>query len=286
MAAGAAWVLNLDADYELAAGPSYAPRAAVLAAMRPRAATLAETLLEPGDVVVDESTAPGAAAGRVGLAFCPTPRALALLRRAGAEPGPHPDFAVLRASASRALSARLGQTLPGARFLRSLDEVARAVAERPPVGEGWRLKRAFGMAGRDHRLVRAGAASPADLAFARAAIAEDGVQIEPNVAVLRELSLHGYVERGGEARFGALVEPTYDRRGAWTGARRVERPEDELRAPIEGEARRAAAELCASGYFGAFGVDAFVYAAPAPTLRARSEINARYTMAWAIGFGR
>lgn len=286
MAAGAAWVLNLDADHELAAGASYAPRASVLAATRAHAARLAETLLAPGDVLVDDATPPGAARGRVGRAFSPTPRALALLRRAGAEPAPHPPVAVLRAAASRALSAELGQTLPGARFLRSVDEVARVLAEAPPIGEGWRLKRAFGMAGRDHRLVRAGAATDADLAFARAAIAEDGVQVEPNVRILRELSMHGYVSPGGDLRLGALVEVTCDRRGAFVGAARIADPPADLRAPIEAEARRAARSLEELGYFGPLGVDAFVYAAPEPTLRARSEVNARYTMAWGIGLAR
>lgn len=286
MAAGAAWVLNLDADYELAAGPSYAPRSSVLAATRAHAARLAETLLEPGDVVVDEATTTGAAVGRVGRAFSPTPRALALLRRAGAEPAPHPPVAVLRAVASRALSAELGQTLPGARFLRSVDEVACVLAEAPPIGEGWRLKRAFGMAGRDHRLVRAGAATDADLAFARAAIAEDGVQVEPNVRILRELSMHGYISPGGDLRLGALVEVTCERRGAFASAARVVAPPADLRDPLEGEARRAAALLHRVGYFGPFGLDAFVWSAPEPTLRTRSEVNARYTMAWGVGFGR
>lgn len=284
MAAGAAWVLNLDAEYELATGRGYTPRRSVLAAMAAHRARLAPTLLAPGDVVVDDETAPGDARGRVGRCYCPTPRALAALRRAGAEPEPHPSPALLRRVLSRAFSASLGPTLPGEIFATDEGAALGALAAPPPLGDGWRVKRAFGMAGRDHRVVRPCAATAADIGFVRASIAEGGVAIEPNVRIHREYALHGRIAVGGGLTLGSLVESETDGHGAWRGAVRLERPAPELAAAIGEEARRAARELSLLGYFGPFGVDAFTYeGASGAALRARSEVNARYTMAFGVG---
>ena len=78
-----AWVLNLDADLELAARHAYTPKRSVREAMRPWRSLLAASLLGPDDVLVDESTPLRSARGLAGRAFCPTPRALAMLVRAG-----------------------------------------------------------------------------------------------------------------------------------------------------------------------------------------------------------
>ena len=117
MEARRAVCLNLDADLELAMGAGYTPTKRVLTAMRPHVATLARTLLREEDLLVDEETPEGAATALPGLAFCPTPRALGLLRRAGARPLPHPSFEVLRRVNSRAFCAALGQTMEGAHFV-------------------------------------------------------------------------------------------------------------------------------------------------------------------------
>jgi hypothetical protein len=135
MAAHFAWVLNLDADVELGAIASaapgaragYAPKRSLVHAMRTRVPRLAASLLDPEeDLLVDERSAPLVASGHVGRAFCPTPRALRLLRRAGAEPEPHPSCDVLVRVNSRAFCSSLGATLPGAVFVTNEDE-ARAV---------------------------------------------------------------------------------------------------------------------------------------------------------------
>ena len=49
---------------------------------------------------------------------------------------------------------------------------------------------------------------------------------------------------------------------------------------------RVAVALAGSGYFGPFGIDAFTYrnADGTVALQPRSEINARYSMGFAIGF--
>ena len=302
MAARFAWVLNLDADVELAAIASgaagarggYAPRRSVREAMRAFVPRLAASLLDPArDVLVDEDSPPQVARGLVGRAFCPTPRALRLLRRAGAEPEPHPDCEVLLRVNSRAFASSLGATLPSAVFVADPGE-ARALLGTPPppaIARAWRVKRNFGMAGRGQRVVLPLGLGEQDLAFVRAGLREGGVQIEPDVTIVAEFSVHGLTEPGGALTLGPVVKQRCDARGAWTASERI--PPAEAPADLVPEAARVAAALTAAGYFGPFGVDAFTYRvclgaaergradAGAVALQPRSEINARYTMGFA-----
>jgi hypothetical protein len=57
-------------------------------------------------------------------------------------------------------------------------------------------------------------------------------------------------------------------------------------ARLAEEAARVAAALASAGYFGPFGIDAYTYRAHggALELQVRSEINARYSMGFAVGF--
>ena len=288
MAAGRfAWVLNLDADLEIAARHAYTQKRSVREAMRRWTALLASSLLAPGDVVVDESTPPRSARGLVGRAFCPTPRALAMLVRAGAEPEPHPTLDVLRVVNSRAFATSLGATLPGAAFVTDFDEARGMLATSPPVGQGWRVKRNFGMTGRGQRIVET--PTDADLAFVHAGLEEGGVQIEPNVSIDTEYALHGLLADGGAFELGEPVRQRCDARGAWVATEPLRAPsasERDVIAALGAEASRVAAALARSGYFGPFGVDAYTYRGSEGglELQPRSEINARYSMGFALGF--
>jgi hypothetical protein len=283
-----AWVLNLDADLELAEPQGYTPKARVREAMAAFVPALARSLLAPGDLLVDESSAPFAARGLTGRAFCPTPRALTILRRAGAEPEPAPSLDVLRRVNSRAFASSLGTTLPGAAFVSSLEAARLKLEGVPPLGDGWRLKRAFGMTGRGQRVVSAKSPTEADVAFLRRGMAEGGVQIEPNVAIVKEYAIHGMVEQDGSYRLGGAVQQQCDARGAWLSTEALTAPTDEeveMAARLVEEARRVAAALASVDYFGPFGVDAYSYRGPmnAIHLQPRSEINARYSMGFAVG---
>ncbi len=270
-----AWVLNLDADLELARGtPGYTPSRAVVGAMKAHATRLAASLLGPDDIVAAE----GNARGFVGRAFCPTPRAIAVLERAGATIESHPSLAVLRAVNGRAFCASLGQTLPGARFCTTRDAIAEVLASSPPVGRGWRAKRAFGMAGRGQRPLDS--PTPGDEAYFASALAEGGVQLEPNVALVRELGQHGLLAVDGRLALGVPVAQSCDALGQWLAS--AASPDEEHVFALAEEARRVAKALHAAGYFGPFGVDAFVYEDGA--LNPRSEINARYSMGFGAGF--
>jgi hypothetical protein len=75
------WVLNLDAELELARpGFSYVPRAKLTAQLA-EYGRASRALLGPADVLI----APGepCPAGLIGRAWCPTPRALIALAAAG-----------------------------------------------------------------------------------------------------------------------------------------------------------------------------------------------------------
>jgi hypothetical protein len=289
MAARFAWVLNLDADVELAAGSGYELRKSLRLAMKPHVERLAASLLDPQDVLVDDDSPAGGARGLAGRAFCPTPRALALLARAGADPEPHPAFDVLRRVNSRAFASALGETLPGAAFVTHLEVARTMLHAAPPEGSGWRVKHAFGMAGRNQRIVPPRSLDGAGLGFVRVGIASGGVQIEPNVAIEVEYALHGVLDRDGAVAFGTLVRQRCNAHGAWLATEPVSAAEAaHVGDRMVEEARLVARALSAAGYFGPFGVDAFTYRDHAGVLQLqpRSEINARYSMGFADGWGR
>ena len=289
MAARRAWVLNLDADLELGASGPYAPTKSVRLAMKPHVASLAASLLGPEDVLVDEGSPAGSAGGLSGRAFCPTARALAILRRAGADPEPSPPLDVVRRVNSRAFASALGPTLPGSAFVTDLERARAALEGEPPVGDGWRIKYAFGMAGRNQRVVSRATLGEDDLAFVARGLARGGVQIEPNVAIDDEYALHGLVAVDGRLRLGTLVRQRCDARGAWLSTARVDaacEPLGDVPARMSDEARCVGRALFEAGYFGPFGIDGFTYRDRRgdAQLQVRSEINARYSMGFAIGF--
>jgi hypothetical protein len=291
-AAGVAWVLNLDADVELAAiaasgvRAAYAPSRHLREAMRAFVPRLAASLVDPvHDLLIDEDSPAGIARGRVGRAFCPTPRALRLMRRCGAEPAPHPACDVVLRVNARAFASSLGTTLPGAAFVAHEPEARARLATPPPpeLSDSWRIKRNFGMAGRGQRVVVPTRLTEGDMAFGRAGLVEGGVQIEPDVAIVGELAIHGVLAPGGVVTLGPVVEQRCDARGKWVSSARM--PPDRAPAQLPREAERVAAALTAAGYFGPFGVDAYTYRSRrggAVELQPRSEINARFTMGFTV----
>lgn len=285
-----AWVLNLDADIELGEGPGWQPSRAVREHVARHAPAAARALMGPDDVQVCEGDRlPGALRGIPGRAFCPTPRALGILRAAGAEPEPAPDVEVLRRVNHRRFCLELGEALPGARFFDDESTLCAHLEVPPPVGSGWLLKRPFSVAGRGQRRAR-GVDEPTRR-WARASLARGhGLLAEPFVDIDVEWVVHGLVTRRGEVRTATpRVQQTEG--GAWTQTR-APRPgelgEAEARTLGE-EVRRVGLALGAAGYFGPYGLDAYRWLERSPLdgtetahLQPRSEINARYTMGWAV----
>jgi hypothetical protein len=288
MASRRAWVLNLDADLELGAERSHELSLQAKAAMKPHAEHLASSLLAEGDICVDETTRRGSAIGLLGRAFCPTPCAVATLLFAGAEPEPHPPVEVLRRVNSRAFSSSLGATMPDAAFVDS-EEHAFAMLDRAPrsVGAEWRVKHAFGMSGRNQRVIVPSKVDERDRGFIVTGLRRGGVQIEPNVVIEHEYAIHGVLAKEGSLELGRLVRQRCNARGAWLGTEPCETngPLSATAKALAEEARRVAGALHDAGYFGPFGIDAFTYRdrAGALALQPRSEINARYSMGFAVG---
>jgi hypothetical protein len=282
------WLLNFDSDDELAQPIGYSPSAAVLSRFESIASRLVG-LIPDGDAAIEEWKAnhrapPGPFEGR---AFCPTPRALRALLAAGASVGPAPSIDVLARVNHRAFSAELGQCLPGARFVRTREELERALAR---TSGAWLLKRPFGFAGRGRQRLRESTIDGGVEPFVRASLATgNGLQVEPWMDRILDVAMHGFVDARGAVTLGQPTSQEIDESGAWiktTALLPNTLSDDELRQ-LRSEAERSAEALSRAGYFGPFGIDAFRYRDRdgRPRFNARSEINARYSMGWAIGMG-
>ncbi len=288
-----AWLLNFDAEDELARPTGYtlsSARAARFQALADRVCAL----LRPADVVLPEPAPgqpPASFAGFIGMAWCPTPRARRCLSAVGASAPAGPELVVLRAVNHRAFSASLGQTLPGALFARTMEEVTRTISAPSPTGT-WLLKRPFGFAGRGR--LKIDLARPGDLRHATPWIEAslrswDGLQVEPLVDRTADFALHGFVRESGAPVLGHPTRQLCDDSGAWLGSTRAA-PGDLTREEADSlheQTHIAAAALSRAGYFGPFGVDAFRWrdAAGHPRWNPRGEINARYSMGWPAGMG-
>jgi len=267
------WLMNLTAELELESPHHTLPAAARRAAAR--FARRAGAALLPADDILWDGESTLSDVDFEARAFCPTPRAVALFAAQGATPPASPGVDILRAANDRAFCADLGQTLPGAHYIRSREELQ--------LGDGeWLLKRAFGFAGRGQRFVRA-PLDTQDEHWLRASLALGGVQVERRVLIDLEVGTPGFI-RGAEIFVGDPVQQICEG-GVWRESRpdAVDLPTAELRRA----ARDVGEALVRLGYFGPFGVDAFRYrlrSLDAPRWQLRSEINARYTMGWALGW--
>jgi hypothetical protein len=283
-----AWVLNLEAEAELEdparRTPSEATRARITA-LRGRLGGL----VRDEDLVVDDRSPPGIARGLRGVAWCPTPGALSLLRRAGATPPEAPSRGVLRLVNHRAFCAGLGQTLPGARQASTAAEVEAVILGPSPTGQ-WLLKRALGFTGRGRLRVAVGPLDEASRRWVTASLRRgDALQVEPLVERRGDFAIHGWITASAALTLGEPTTLRCSDDGAWVGS---ERDAGELsgaeRAALEAEARRVAEALSREGYHGPFNLDAFRWRDPATgttVLNPRCEINARFSMGWAVGMG-
>jgi hypothetical protein len=281
---GYAWVLNLDAELELARGrPGYVPPRKLLSQLAEHGSG-AKALLGAGDVELGSSPSPrGRGADLRGRAWCPTPTALAAMRAHGVEPEPHPDAAVLRRVNHRLFAHELGGGLPQQAYVRDRAELARRLGD---YGERWLLKRPFGFAGRGQLRVL-GPLTDKQWTWVDASLKRDGLLIEPLVKPMFELSLHGFVWQTGRYRLGRACAQDVTERGAFRAVRRAapgELSETEASALFE-RAEAAARALHQAGYFGPFGIDAYRYERhDAAGFCALGELNARYTLGFVCGF--
>ena len=283
---GRAFVLNLDAEVELAARGSYrrsAAMGAILAEIRPSAV---RALLGPNDVCIDElQRLPADPLGMPGHAWCPTPSALAALVAVGAQPEPAPSLDVLRAANARRFSAELGQELPGARLCEGVDEVLALIAAEPR--RTFLAKRDLSAAGRGRRKLTSARLDEGEAKWIRASLELGPLQVEPFVEIELELGTHGELRADGGLVLGTPTVQEVDASGAWVCSR-LPAPGELLPEESDAlltEAERVGRALENLGYFGPFGVDAFRWRDDAGERRLcrRSEVNARYSMGWRTG---
>lgn len=293
---GHVWVLNLDAEHELETRGSYTPSQAMRALVARQRRLLAGSLVAPGDVVLtgrESEDQRGALAGRPGLAWSPTPRALAALRAAGVTTPPAPPLEVLRQVNARPFAAGVRAPLAAASFEKHVaPDLDTALARLAlPAAEGWLVRRTFGAAGRGRRRLDAGHPSADERRWLAASLRLGPLVIEPWVEVTREYTRSAWVTPEGEV---VIAPPCFQETtptGAWArtdaaAPREVPRSDDALLAETVETAGRA---LARAGYSGPFGIDAFRHRDPrrpgATVLNPLSEINARFTMDWVTGMG-
>ena len=251
-------------------------------------------LMQPGDEIAWPSTQ-RPSRSRWGRAWSPTAWASAQMTRAGLQVPPSPPAAVLRAVNHRRFAHRLGQALPAARFVETNAELLEVLADTRLLAtlsseRNWLMKRPLGYAGRGRRKISSAHLSEPDRIWVDAALRKgDGLQVEPLVERVIDAGLHGWLNADGAVVLGSPTISSIDDAGTWVSS--------ELASPtalttterdaLEREALATARALTAAGYFGPFGLDAFRWRSPdgAVHFQPRCEINARYSMGWAVGMG-
>ncbi len=283
---GRAWLFNLDAEEELAHPRTYAGPFAALEA-RPELREPLSALLEEGDIALLRD---GTAEGREGRAWSPTPRALQALRERGATCRESPTADVLSRVSRRSFCAALGLSLELSLFTADVGEAERHLDGPAPPSGRWLCRKELGFAGRGRLVQPAGRATKEARGFLEAACASGGALIEPWVDRLLDVSLHGFIGPDGALTSGSPCVSTVDAGGVWRATRRALSEEvlaEEL-AALARALEASGAALHRAGYFGPFGIDGFRHRwAPGEPARfnPRCELNARYSMGWAVGMG-
>ncbi len=291
MSEGVAWVFNLDAEDELKRdGGRHAPRKETRALALELMPTLSR-LLGPDDQVLWPEAQPITA--QWGRPWCPTPWALECVQRAGLRVPPVPAFSVVQRVNHRQFCAELGDSLEGAHFVTDRSALMALIQEatvlnRVSVERNWLLKLPLSYAGRGRRKIAAGPLNAKDVEWVDAAFRSGvGVQLEPVVQRELDVALHGWLARDGSLTRGVPTRSTIDASGRWVETTRAEMgalSADET-LQLTHTLEQTGRALHAAGYFGPFGIDAFRWRDPAGAVhfRPRCEINARYSMGWAVG---
>lgn len=279
------WVLNLDAELELEQFPHPFTRPQAIQA-RIQALWPALSVLVGAGVV----EGPGARGeGLEGRAWCPTPSARRLLEHYGATLPPAPAPEILRWVNHRRFCFELGANVEGSGYFTEEAALLEHLRARSPDWP-WLVKRPLSFAGRGRRRMCLSRLSEADTNYLRSSLTTgEGLLVEPWIERSRDYAIHGQLWEGGRVVYGAPTVQRIDEHGAWQGSQ-IATSEDlpaEERALLEAEAARVAQALSAAGYFGPFNLDAFAGKDPAgrSIFQPRCEINARYSMGYAVGMG-
>ena len=273
-----AWALNLEADDERARPKGWTPPRKLLDKIDEQRALLRATLLREGDVVIERDDPRVLGEGWIGVAWSPTARARAMLERARVRLEGMADERVLDFVCSRRFAQSLLPATPRERVVEAGFDPAEL-----PAGPS-RISLAHTCAGRGHAYAssREQCAAITDELLRK----HTAVFVAERVTVLQDFAMHGFVGVDGALVLG---EPTQQRTDPRTGAWRESAIATDLRADeavlLARYARDAGEALARAGYVGPFGIDGFRFrdAQDREAFCGRCELNARYTMGWAIG---
>jgi phosphoribosylaminoimidazole carboxylase (NCAIR synthetase) len=191
---------------------------------------------------------------------------------------------VLRTVSHRRFYLGLGGGAPGATYFEDPAALEQALAARGAAA--WLFKRPYGFAGRGQRRM-AEQLSADDRRWLADGLRLGGLLGEPWLPIERELSLHGVLAANGDLRLGRPCEQHTDSFRAWIASAPLAAGElrAEWRRALVCAAERAAEALQRAGYFGPFGIDAYLWRTPAGGLELNplGELNARYTMGFSVG---
>lgn len=270
-----AWLLNLDAEHELASDGRYTPKQHMLRTMQRQLGAC--TLLTQGEPVYNRQ----ALDTRSVFSWCPTPSALRELQQARLSAVAGPRLDILRRANHRQLSEQFAAPELERRYLSREDDWQQLLFGSASHTGAWRLKRGFGMAGRgQRRLPREPSAD--DLRWVEDSMRLGGLLREVELPIEQEFSTHGFV--GGQTiLLGQPVRFESDRFGVPGQFRLADAPAA-LTSQLLQAAETVALALRAIDYFGPFGVDAFTWGDG--RVNAVSDINARFTLAWSMGMGQ
>ena len=128
-----AWILNLDAERELAHPErSVDPFAAL--EQRPQLSNALAALVGDDRIVTRNAPRADTRDATHGLTWCPTPSALAACARAGVAAPRAPSIDVLRRVNHRAFCSELGPTLDEAGFASTVEDALAWIARPSPSG--------------------------------------------------------------------------------------------------------------------------------------------------------
>ncbi len=268
-----AWLLNLDAEQELASVGSYAPKQRLLRTMQHQLDAC--TLLTRDEPIYGRQALH---ARHSVFSWCPTPSALRQLRDAQLNAVEGPALDVLRRANHRRFNELFAAPELERRYLTGDDDWQSLLFGSASHTGTWRLKRGFGMAGRwQRRLPKAPSAD--DVRWVHDSMRLGGLLREAELAIEQEFSTHGFVD-AQVLLLGQPVQFESNRFGV-PGGFRPAALAPALANQLLQAAESVALALRAIGYFGPFGVDAFTWSEG--RVNAVSDINARFTLAWSLG---
>jgi hypothetical protein len=186
---------------------------------------------------------------------------------------------------SSELEAEWNVSLPGARAIRTMQELDSALAEGAKLPHGWVIKANFGMSARERILVRRSPLRPQEIQWARHRLdRNEPLFFEPWVECLAEFGCQFSVPASGRPLLEDITGLLTDALGTYRGSRLFgeaeSRPSNLLPPGVLEVVEGAVQRVQQQGYVGPVGIDVMQYRTSDGEIgwRPLQDINARLTM--------